>query len=328
MSLHQIKTTKLIIQKNLKTLLLSEGAPLMKTEHTQTPLNESSSETSSPPQAQNTSSVFSEQFVTCFEGIEPTITSEDAESSLRHLLEHRWDEFNLDDLGLDELREEILHDPSSRSGSMQLEYHPPSRSRPKIRLISGLCTVAAAAILFAYGPNLIESNIGEREAQFPTVSQDVKIQSHQTTHTPLAHQEGQKLTTSSQSPQITLTQLTPGQVGDHDSSHITYQLALSSSTGNEKVNVDLWRKQLNSQQQKGFKAQLTRASKLDEVTSLSESGTPVQVRHYWVTPDLSIAEYLVKDQHYQWSRQVKDSERGQDQVLMSLVKTHLKELAQ
>ena len=212
---------------------------------------------------------------------------------------------------------------------MQLEYNPPSRSRSKRRLISGLCTVAAAAILFAYGPNLIESNIGEREAQFPTVSQDVKTQSHGTTHTPLAHQEGQKLTTSSQSLQITLTQMTLGQVGDHNSSHITYQLALSSSTGNKKVNVDLWRKQLNSQQQKGFKTQLTRASKLDEVTSLSESGAPVQVRHYWVpNSDLSVAEYLVKDQHYQWSRQVKDSERGQDQVLMSLVKTHLKELTQ
>ena len=266
------------------------------------------------------------QIVTCLENMEITITSEEAEASLSHLLEHRWHELNLDELGLNELREDVLNHQTPTPESMQIEYHPTARhQRSKRRLISGLCTVAAAAILFAYGPNLIESNIGKREAQFPAVSQDVASQIA-ISHAPLSSQEGQKLSLSTQATQLTLSQITMKQVGDKTSSHLTYTLLSTSPSGDREIHVDLWRKKVTSQQQIGFKTQLARSSASGEVKVVLDSGRPIQVRSYQVpNSDLNIVEYLVKDQHYQWSAQLQDQDH---QTLMTLVRSHFKELAQ
>ena len=314
----------------------------MKTTHTQPdsaqPQNQQSSsphdpnvETDgSPPPHEEHLSQLSEQLIGYLEDMEPTVTTEEAEESLRNLLTHRWDELELDGLGLDLLRQEILEDQPNRSGQMQVEYTPPIRSaRSRRRLVSGILTVAAAAILFAYGPNLIESNIGEQEPQFPTVNQQANSSKYRHI-TPLAQREGKVLTPDSQSPRITLSKLVVGQMSDHNSSHVTYHLTLSNlkdtnTHGVKEIAVDLWRKQVNSQQQTGLKTQLKRASKKGEVKVISEQGQAVHVRHYQV-PDsnLVIAEYLIKDQHFQWSAPI----QGDNQVLMTLVQQHLKEVAQ
>ena len=266
------------------------------------------------------SQIFSQQLVKSLDEIEPAATLEDAEESLRHLLEHRWDDLELAHLDLDDLRDELLT-PQRSSGSMRVEYEPVKRlQRSKRRLISGVCTVAAAAILFAYGPNLIESDVAEREAPFPLLSQEQRP-SASNVHAPLASQEGKALTVS---PKLILDQIDVGQLGDQASAHMTYHLSLANLGRDTQIQVDLWRKRLNSKQQVGWRAQLKRASNLGEVHVHSDSGSPIHVRSYQLpNSELSIAEYLVGDQHYQWSGQLNDMER---EALMAVVKLHLQEL--
>lgn len=281
------------------------------------------------------------------EDMQSTITTADAEASLRNLLESRWDELGLDDLELDDLRDVVVEgvkedqegevkessqcgDDEERRSTIQLldESEPPVKRRIKRRVVSLACTVAAAAFLFAYGPAFIETNVTESEPAFPVAQSSESAQeareqtpTHQAGElprwTPLMNHIGatvsiQGLVDGEQLSLTSCVSASPETTAMHTSSQLRYTLSLSTSPA-QTIHVDLSSRNLTSAQrtqlQQRQRGAVSDTPQADaEMTSLKRSQAG----------NLQLIEYVYQGRHYQWSTSL-SAPKG---LLSSIAKLH------
>lgn len=264
-------------------------------------------------------STFNDHLVVSFENLEPQVSSGEAEASLHHLLAERWEELELDQLGLEDLRRETLasndhqdqgQQRTSAKSALQIEYHP-REPRSKRRVISALFSVAAAAILFAYGPNLIEVNLGEQVSKFPQADQvtsHVSLQSD----APLSQYQGVVITprqVRGLTQPLEVKEVKSFSTSDSTSSHFAYRV----KAGAREVNVDLWSWRLNHEQRAKAREALMRSPRLE---SISGSQGEIKILRKQPQSSLQLIEYFSGEQRYQLSAPL----TGDDALLTDMVK--------
>ena len=273
--------------------------------------------------------------------MQPTITVDDAEASLKDLLESRWDELGLDDLELDDLRETLVEGSevasqgpdAERRSTIQLLDHgePLVKRRMRRRVVSLMSTVAAAAFLFAYGPAFIETNVTESEPKFP-VAQSPGHTPGQQDHTrglgatqrapelprwtPLIQHIGAILPTSSFTPDAQLSlsscvSASSGEVTPHTSVRLRYTLSLSTSP-TQTFEVDLSSRSLTEGQRAHLNQRRGDAGEGAQARSAMSSLKRSK------TERLQLIEYTHRDRHYQWSAALSTPA----ELLESLVTSH------
>lgn len=272
--------------------------------------------------------MFNAHLIESFEALEPTVSRAEAEESLRHLLTERWDELGLEELGLDELRQEVLnHEGESQLESLErpsprliIEGPQPRQKRSRRRVISAVFSVAAAAILFAYGPNLIETDVSEQVARFPDASQ-VASTFTQPERAPLQRYQGRALSDADikgLSGSLTLEGVKRAPTPDQLSTHFIYQV----NVGGDLREVDLWIWKLNSEQQREASATIARNVEAHEAMTVGDH--EIKMLRTQPQASLQLIEYLNEGSRYQLSAPVGEG----DALLSDMARLLLSESAQ
>ena len=229
---------------------------------------------------------------------EVTMTDDQVSASFDRFLSAYGEELN-------EGHSDEMRPSEQRSTPVLTVEGPPLRVSPRTRVQAGLGLLFAAALLFAYGPALIEAPIDE--ASYPTaeLSGGVSAKAMKSTlkELPLEHLLEKDRVDKSASPIMIsdIKSLTHSENAD-----VALYTVLQ---GEVEHSVEMTKNKLTAQQLRSLKQRLTRST-IKRPVSLTthrsqrdfELAKPVSFQAYITSQDeLHILEYINADQHMQWA---------------------------
>lgn len=193
-------------------------------------------------------------------------------------------------------------------------------ARAKKRIRGGIGLIFAAAMLFAYGPALIEAPI--EEETYPSVdAQGGVMATHTETDSlskfPLSDLlKGQKLTTSTA--ELKMTEIKPLTV-DETTIIGLYTIEIE----NDKLNIEMTQLKLTPSQVASFKSRLGDSKNTEILKVTTERGQIVNYKaNLQAQGDVQILEYVTDENHVQWAM----SGASSISVLNALGSAHISEL--
>ena len=219
-----------------------------------------------------------------------------AEQSFETMLSERWDEFGFDELSSDQV--EVGQRP-------QLVVEGPQRSSRR-RRVSAFIVTAAAAILFAYGPSLIERDIDQPD--FPvsvtSVSSSIELPADavDVVRKPLADRQGTQL-----SQQFKLESIEQVSSAHHWSFNV-------SDRQGTLLTVELQTRKLSSLQSE------TLTKRLGEVKDRRSLGSAQKVDvAFERSGQLTVAKYIHDQELYQWTSSAPQAIQLTETLIKSLM---------
>ena len=197
--------------------------------------------------------------------------------------------------------------------AMQIEFRPKNR---KIRIGAALGIVAAAAMLFAYGPALIETSVNERQFPDQAVESIVEAPSQNLDYAfgllPFAKEQGKELTKTLNEGPLKLESIHSRAQGLGPLS-AEYSLLYKGSP----LKVELTMTQLTSAQKMAFSKRL----KTDGEVLKIQREDPKQDEHIkqTVLEKITQIEYVSNNHHIQWTSSGDEAQA----ILQRLARLHL-----
>ena len=258
--------------------------------------------------------------------IDVKISDKEVEQSFSRFMDLYGEELfvqqNLSDESSDERSDVPITDEETnidRKTFLQVEGPKGKKAKTKVGIALGL--VASAALLFAYGPALIETPI--QETEFPVNAVTGVANNHLEQgieqvdlDIPFSQNEGQFLPATQQSNKLTLVSLNAKQTQDEP---LSVQYVLKDQQ--ELINVDLTMIRLTQSQSETLKHRFKEVGQILSVSDKEGHQRSLQVR-FQQLDTLQTAEYIIDQKHLQWAYSGENSK----ELLQRLIEAHLMQM--